>query len=211
MRLFYIATLTLTTSVAFAESLVTLPAGPYWTGAVVPVANGTYGYGFTIGSTSLRVTSLGLFGQNLSTPHAVGIWDNSGSLLGTVTIPGGSVLPSEGGFEFSPLQNPVTLFAGQTYVLGANYDSTESAWVYDPNIDPGDVGVFSTLILSGNIRRSPDASFAFLSLDSGPGGLFGPNALVEAIPEPHLWAAIFGVALAIRLCRSILSRKRQCL
>src|SRR5882672_8812039 len=89
----YSSALCLAETFASADAVVTLPSVLYWSGAVGPVAGGTYGYSFTVGSTPLSVTSLGLFGEVAATPHPVGIWNVGGSLLGSITIPAGPGVP----------------------------------------------------------------------------------------------------------------------
>jgi hypothetical protein len=86
--------------------------------------NDTYGFDFTVGATSLLVTDLGLWDVNsdgFSNAHIIGLWDNSGNLLGSVPIAAGTVDPLTGEFRYAPLVIPVTLAAGSTYVLGASY------------------------------------------------------------------------------------------
>ncbi len=71
----------------------------------------------------IEVTHLGVFdagvdGPSLGTPHDVALWQNDGTLLASTTV--NDADPQTGGFHYVPI-TPVTLSAGQTYVLGAYY------------------------------------------------------------------------------------------
>src|ERR1700736_2341142 len=59
-------------------------------------ANVTIGYDFTVGSSPIQLTTLGLWdaGQDgFTDPHFVGLWDNSGNLLAKGFISAGTVDP----------------------------------------------------------------------------------------------------------------------
>jgi len=89
------------------------------------------GLEFTVGAQNLDVTSLGILGLNMNSnignplvvDHIVSLWTSSGTFIESVTVPAGTGGTLVNGFYFSDLATPVTLSAGQSYVLGANYDN----------------------------------------------------------------------------------------
>ena len=107
-------------------------------------ANQSYGYDFTLGSSDLTVTALGVWddadgdvvsttnGETGGTPDGlvgtvtVRLWDHTStsSPLATVVISGTEGYLS-GEFRFKEIASPVALNAGGTYQLTANYTSTD--------------------------------------------------------------------------------------
>jgi hypothetical protein len=66
------------------------------------------------------VTGLGWFDDNadgLSLAHQVGIWDPSGTLLTSTTIPAGTGAPFDGQFRTVAVA-PITLLPGNGYIVG---------------------------------------------------------------------------------------------
>lgn len=81
-----------------------------------------YGERFTVGSSDLYVSRLGVFDslQNgLETSTEVGIWNSTGSLLGSVSIGSGVSGDLLGNFRYADLSSVVQLTAGSTYRIGA--------------------------------------------------------------------------------------------
>ena len=170
------------------------------------VSNGTFGWDFTP-TSDITVTDLGFFDRDndgLAVPHFVGIWDASENLLTSAVVASGTAAPLEHNFRYVPI-TPITLFSGQSYVIGANnpenyghnetfalelgaisFDSSivfiGQRWVQQAGINPtfGDT-------LSYPINFYPQNSF------------FGPNFQFEqaAVPEPSSFALLgIGVCLA---------------
>ncbi len=86
-------------------------------------ADSTFGWSFTVGGTSIQVTRLGFFdesGDGLAQAHDVGLWDNSGTLIASVTVQAGTASSLVNGYRYEEI-TPVTLAAGQTYTMGAFY------------------------------------------------------------------------------------------
>jgi hypothetical protein len=81
----------------------------------------TFGYSFVIGSSDLLVSSLGYWdaGNNgLRDVHAVGVWNASGDLLGSVEVQSGTDSHLQDTFRYEDVVAPFTLRAHETYVIG---------------------------------------------------------------------------------------------
>src|SRR5437667_671283 len=91
----------------------------------------TLGYEFTP-SSPLLVYSFGFadlpsadvpsVGDGLEQPRFVGLWDSNGVLLTSVIVPGGTTARLMDRFRYQDVPTPITLAAGQTYVLGAYFN-----------------------------------------------------------------------------------------
>lgn len=170
------------------------------------------GWSFLVGAQNLQLTALGLYDQNqdgLQTSHEVGIWTSAGVLVTETTIPSGTAASLTGSYRYEAV-TPVTLLAGQTYVLGAHFapvvDLCGSA-CGDASLSSG-TQTFNSGITYLTSRIKPaaigDAPLGFPSVDAGvPGGLIGPNFLITAqdaapTPEPAgLGLAAFGIAVLL--------------
>ena len=155
-----------------------------------PIANtdffGTFGYEFTIGSNDLLVNALGVLVSDSKYLEAtqVGIWDASGTLLASVTIPTWTSDPFTNKFSWADLPSATTLIAESTYFVGAstgNYDSTHCADGPITNFSPD-----ATLISKAyNDRYSfsfPNAGHKSWDLNQA---IVGPNiAYSVVVPEP---------------------------
>jgi fibronectin-binding autotransporter adhesin len=82
----------------------------------------TIGYTFTTGAYAISVTALGYVdwsnGSGLNAAHDVGIWDASGTLIASVTVPAGTAGTFVNHFWYANLDSPVTLDANTTYTIG---------------------------------------------------------------------------------------------
>jgi len=192
---------------AHAEALLSGVSGPLAAGFLT---SGTWGFGFTVGDQDLSLTSLGVyddFGDGINTAHPVGIWDTTGSLLGAVTVPAGTLGTLRGLFRYAELPDPVTLNAGQTYILGAGYGPTfETILAAFPPDTP--MPTYSSAVVSGNMQRNDTPGFSFPSVVQIPGAIIGPNAIF-AVPEPTVWslsmafgACLLWISWSRRRCRS---------
>ena len=193
-------------SYGLANNIITNP-GPGGTNSTD--SNNTVGFDFTVGSAPLLIAALGLWDQNLdgfSDSHKVGIWDNSGNLLGSVAISAGTVNPLSGEFRYVTLLTPITLLAGTTYVLGASYPSQVDRFV--DNFE-ADQATFDSAVTSGNRRAIVGSGFAFPSFNFASGSYVGPNAqftlVSNAVPDrgPGLFVSALVLAGLIFLHRRI--------
>src|SRR5271154_7146963 len=88
---FMLFSFTLAAPVCHADTITVVPGS----GGVENDAwntNATIGWQFTL-SSPVTVTELGFFdatGGGLFDPHPVGIWNSSGTLLGSATVPSGT-------------------------------------------------------------------------------------------------------------------------
>jgi hypothetical protein len=165
--------------------------------------NNTLGFDFTVGSSPIQLTALGLWDENqdgFTHSHMIGLWDNSGNLLGSVIISAGTVNLLSGEFRYADLATPVTLLAGTTYVLGASYLDTDADHLVG-NV-AGDQATFDPAVLAGNYRFALDNGFAFPDGNSGSGSAVGPNAQFAIVPEPGrgltALALVLGALIYIR-------------
>jgi hypothetical protein len=155
--------------------------------------NLTVGYAFSIGPTPLTVISLGVYdldsdgtvGNGLFEAHAVGLWTAGGTVLASVTVPAGTGATLSNGFRFVALGSPVSLLAGQTYVLGAHYTTetpTGDTFRQDNQLSGSDPpqSLFApgTTWVDGRIVSGltmPTSNFY---------GFIGPNLEFASVPEP---------------------------
>lgn len=156
-----------------------IPSGSLNTGF-----SGTTGSIFTLNSNA-QVNSLGVYDVNedgLLSSFDVNIWNsNTQALLGSVTVPGGADAPLVDGWRWADLASPVTLTAGQEYIIGTFYPNVSSEGFYFDE----DLGVdwTSTLISSVDERLARGGSgtvFPSLTGNSNQAYL-GPNFSTEAI------------------------------
>ena len=165
-------------------------------------ANLNAGYDFTVGSTSLMVTALGLWdgpqkiqgqlsgsaGDGFASEHVIGLWDNSGNLLAKAVMQIGTGDTLINGFRYAGVliptnPGPVILSANTTYVLAAAFIANDPDTIV-ANF-PGQQATFDPAVSPGNARGSL-GSFSFPSMNDGPGSYVGPNALftlANGVPE----------------------------
>ena len=193
-----------------ASAAVAVPiAGVEWNGNPQNVfSNGPYmmGYEF-IATTWGSVTALGAYddeGDGFATgSHTVGLWTLAGTLLATSAVDNSDALL--GHFRYRDLITPITLIAGQHYVVGAdNWGGGGDNWAWR---ETGGMG----LIEAPGIDHIQDkyfagAGFVFPSLSEGTlrDGFFGGNIQYDAVPEPATLLLMGGglAGLALRRRRT---------
>jgi hypothetical protein len=145
----------------------------------------TLGFEFSV-NQSLSVTALGVYddGQDgLANSAQVGIWDISGNLLASVTVPSGTAGTLVGDFRYADI-SPLTLSPGQDYVVGAYINDTATSFntlqggsgFYDPAVN----GIEDRFSNFNSMFSFPD------STNDHPGGAWlGGNFLFASpVPEP---------------------------
>jgi hypothetical protein len=163
-----------------------------------PTLNQTLGWEVSFSSLQ-AVSALGMFdvGSNgLSAPHLVGIWDTSGTLLGSVTVDNASTpiasTSTAGRWLFQSLSSPLILSPGN-YVLGVDFSNNAD------NVFTGASSLSMATDLAfvqGRFVQSLTPGFDFPNATfSTSGGHFGANLLLTAVPEPTTWALIGLVTL----------------
>jgi hypothetical protein len=86
------------------------------------IYNTTLGTPFTVGDADLSVTALGYYDyhrEGLVNRHEIGIYDRSGTLLGSVSYTPGDPTFRLGQFSYMQLAAPIALAANSIYVLAA--------------------------------------------------------------------------------------------
>jgi len=148
----------------------------------------TIGWGVDVVSP-VRVTALGLWdeGSNgLLVSHEVGLWNGSGTLLASTTVPAGTAadnaVPSVQGngqwlFEdIADIVLPVGHFVLGSTSTGDDFRANQAGFILDPdlaNFDPAQFAVGANL-------QFPD-----LDAEGSLGiSLFGPNFLLEPVVKP---------------------------
>ena len=173
------------------------------------VGSAMVGWAFTA-NADLTVTELGYFdfgGDGLGESHQVGIWQDGGALLGSVTVQPDGTLSD--GFRYAST-SPISLISGQKYVV-AGFQSAQS----DPFAIDG--------AASGGFSVAPGLGYdgSRISFNSGfsrPSGyytavgsdVFGPNlkfaaAVGSPVPEPGTALFSLGLIGAIALNRRRIS------
>jgi hypothetical protein len=170
-----------------AASAVPMPAIQSFTGGVnIGGLNGfTVGWSF-IANQDLSVSALGWrTGNALGEP--VGIWTGDGStLLGQVTVTGAF---SVGIYAYNNLATPISLSAGQTYLIGGLGNSGSAAIagataiMTDPFVTYLQGQAANTGVLSAPVAPQ------------GSGSWFGPNFLATAVPEGSSTLALLGLSV----------------
>jgi hypothetical protein len=146
----------------------------------------TVGWSFRA-NESIRVVFLGFWDSTAApyTPmtgsHEVGIWSDSGTLLGSATVTPSSLVV--GDFKYAPLETAVVLQAGRTYTVGAYYPAANPA--SDGYVSS--VTSFTTAPQVDHLGSAHDtagahASLAFPGVVTAGNGRFGPNFLFVSDP-----------------------------
>jgi len=166
------------------------PTEATFTGFAGAISNATIGWAFTVVSTDITVTSLGLYdsgGNGLADAHAVAIWTSGGTVVTSTLIPSGTGVTLLGGYRYVAI-TPVMLSANQSYVIGALYP-TQSG----DNIIYSSIQTFAAPIAFDQSRQTAlnttgAAPLTFPNLNAGLAqGLFGPNFLCSfSDPTPTM-------------------------
>jgi hypothetical protein len=152
--------------------------------------------GFAFSATSaVDVTALGIFaGPSLSLPggsFAVGLWTDSGTLIASTSVTAAD--PSQDSFFFHSIA-PVSLIAGQNYVVGAQMGGGVLTYF------GGGYSMVDGLEFLGN-RWESSSSLIMPTGYDGPSndpGYLGGNLLVStAVPEPSTGLLVLGVLVIV--------------
>ena len=152
----------------------------------------TLGFSF-VPTAAIQVSALGVWNETapaaLAQSHQVGLWTASGTLLASATVL--TTSPLTGSFRYVSI-SPVTLFAGQTYVVGSAITSPYSDEYSRVPVSGGTVTTSSLITIGVSAVNGSAGGFSF------PGtsepvylGRFGPNLLVAAAPTVPIssWTA----------------------
>ncbi len=151
----------------------------------------TVGFKFTAESAS-NLTALGYHDEGLDglfNAHDVGLYDLSGTLLSSATVPGGTTGDLIGEYRYVTLGSAYTLTAGTEYVLAAH--TTAGDGYRFGTVPP------ITLTVDPLISIGDDASryvygpgLAFPTAFAGYDIYATPNMLLSPVPEPETYALL---------------------
>ncbi|MHB8636142.1 MAG: DUF4082 domain-containing protein [Fimbriimonadaceae bacterium] len=155
------------------------------------------GYEFTVGSSAITVTSLGYFDPQLTAGHAVGIFDTSGNLLLSGTVPTTAIDVNNFSYT-STLSGSAALSANTSYVISA-VSGTVDDYTFNPSVFATDSDI--TLVQS-RYALSSTLTFPNQTDSTVVQGYFGPNFTFvrpSSTPEPFtMGLGLAGVAIAAR-------------
>ncbi len=157
---------------AKADTAVTL-------GSYFDYTNGSWTLGFEFSpKTNIQVTSLGsFFPAGATDVHGVSLWDTNQNLLATTFVTG----TGTEGFAYSPIA-PVTLTAGQDYVVGATTLSDAYAIASGPfTVAPGITYIEHAEVATAGVVPQYPTNFYNNFDDFGANFQFNPGTVV---PEP---------------------------
>ncbi|HQR07132.1 MAG TPA: DUF4082 domain-containing protein [Gemmatales bacterium] len=165
------------------------------------------GYSFLVNS-SISVVSLGVYDHNsdgLLGSHDVGLWDSSGNLLASSTVPAGTGATLDSSYRFVTI-SAVNLSPGSTYYVGAvKVNADQDEWIADP------LSFATAPEISYDSRRFQFYSGTLVFPDlagSNSVGYFGGNFQFAAVPEPTTWA-LMGVGASLAGLSAWRMRKRK--
>lgn len=193
--LFLLAVAPLAMLSAPAQAVEAISVDPNAAASVLTNPPFTLGWRFTP-TKNLFVNRLGLFdhaGDGFLDSHEVGLWNNDGLLLATVTFSSGTSGTLLNGFRFLSVGS-TELSAGQNYFIGALFSTGNDRVFFPPATgfaaNP-DVGFGGATFAAGGVLANPTSAF-------GGDGFVGPNFSfsLAAVPEPTTWAMMilgFGV------------------
>lgn len=174
-----LAAVTLLASPGQSAVIITSQSGGTQLGQSCGGGGNTAGWKFTVGPTALEATALGEYdagGDGLGMSVEVGVWDSSGTLLGMVTVPSGTLPPLIGSFRYQALGTSIVLQSLQTYTIGSRCTGDAGGGGYAP-LDGGSFTVAADLSTAGGRYNNGGLSTTFSEPTMNLGGsiFLGPN------------------------------------
>jgi hypothetical protein len=176
-------------------------------GGVTDFTSFTYTIGDRFSTTqAIVISDLGVYSiSGLAQSYQVGLWDSSGTLLSSVTVP---ATATSGQFIYVAV-SPISLAAGQSFQIGELIDSTADWIVFAPFTSAPEItfghGVYDFGVNPTLTNPTTDDIGADL------GAVFGPNFKFTdvAVPEPStIYLVSISFLLILRFARSGM-RSRQ--
>src|ERR1700730_11060253 len=176
--------------VASGQNTLLLDAG---TGNIRTVGGFSFWRTFRVGFTNEFVLALGVWdgangmngsvGDGLQSSIPVGLFDSSGTLLASTTIPSGTTATLLNGFRYVSIA-PVNLLSGNTYTLAAYYSSSDPDILHDQGGSPSTSSDF-TNYLGAFTGRNDVGSLSFPTGHTNGTAYVGPNFQYSStVPEP---------------------------
>jgi len=211
LRLGLVAVVCLFFPVADGYSQNAIVSNVSWTGNAGVSTGETLGYGFNVGSQPISIYSLGLWSWNDTTSWVegsqLGVWDSSGSLVASVTLPASPSLVLDS-IVYENI-TPVVLNANSTYSIGF-YNTGQ-------------------MIMGGTFAPGPDITIDYPQMSFYASGLsfpnqvlsvygnvpwLGANALYDivSVPEPSTarLVAVLGSLMGAWFLRRIQTKPQAC-
>jgi hypothetical protein len=147
----------------------------------------TLGWRFDVNWAS-KITALGVadgLDPGLRNSFEVGLWDAGGTLIASGIVANGTVAPLVSGFRYADIGSltvgPGTYFVGALYLNGADTVVFPGTSVIDFAVNPR-ISYSGATYAPGGVLASPTTAPPTPNL-----GYFGPNLLIDSIPEPQDW------------------------
>ncbi|MGO8837391.1 MAG: DUF4082 domain-containing protein [Limisphaerales bacterium] len=175
--------------------------GSGWSGGYFAPASTTRGDSFTVGSQSLTINALGVWGgYGFAGTHEVGLWTSTGTLLDSLSVSASTANIVTNGFYYIYIA-PITLSANTTYVMGAYYGSGNTDDIYSDGVHPA--SDFYSQVTFGDEYNLSGSSLEFPTVNQGSSANYiGANAAYfGAVPEPSTLAVAGLGGLSLLLFR----------
>ncbi|MBD3278232.1 MAG: hypothetical protein GF388_08030 [Candidatus Aegiribacteria sp.] len=184
IRYIIVAVLLITVPVALGQAITGFSGGTEYNSYYSSAAGDVVGFRFTV-SEELEVSELGVWnndtaggGAGLSSSHEVGIWDDTETLLTSVTVDvTGTVIGDWTYASITPVLNP-----GVTYTAGALYTNTDN----DNYISSASSATTDQAVTLENAvyPTGGELGYVYPALDSPTSsvGRFGPNFIFTPTP-----------------------------
>ncbi len=132
-------------------------------------------------------------GINSSGGVDVGLWDDTGNLLGQVLVSGGTAAPILDGFRYATLGTSIDLTTGSFYRVGADMSDISDSPDYINSAVPD---VFNSIDSIQEARNEAnDFSFPLTLEDSNQAHLGGNILFEDSVPVPFEVDATLGLLL----------------
>ena len=157
-----------------------------------------YSLGWEFSTTGETLSALGYNDFGFGTPHDVGIYSATGTLLASATVTGASTL--EGGYRYTSI-SPLTLGAGDYYIAGTTASSGDTdGWIFQADSFTTNA---TTAYLGSYFNGQTTTTLLFPNQPAAGRQYLEVNFQTSAsVPEPATWAlmliGVVGLGAVIR-------------